>query len=409
MVVINGMARIHKPLAHPNLSRFKPYTLSIPTMSSTKLLEGTLPVSAPWKDQYRDHRNRNYQVYTTASLSPSALQQLQDDMNNAPDSLQKLCRVAPKDFHRSLHDIYAYHIRIRDERDDVHPLYFLVADSEEWKEKGVLMVYLAVYNNKEEKVIGVGRCGVDEAEVNGVCLEIAHVSWFELKESEKRSWGGDDPCANKRYFDKDPRCTVETAASTKDLEDTLPVTAPPTDRHSMEKGSKYPIYSVVPLDSAGLRRLEHDVNTLEDSTGNSFLAPQADFSGRSLRNIYDYHVKMREEDFGIHPLYFIVADQEDWINKGVLVVLLMVGTDSPEHVVGVSRCSISNADLYGANLDVGNLDWMDIKESEEQDWNGDDPYANRRYYPRDPREPRTPVEGWRYGWYSVVQKGESSL
>jgi hypothetical protein len=90
--------------------------------------------------------------------------------------------------------------------------------------------------------------------------------------------------------------------------------------------------------------------------------------------------------------------------------------------VGVGRCSSVEADSWGANIDIGNQDWLDLKEKEAVEWGGDDPYGNDDdndgdkpgvgattsqgttvQSPTTLTEPRKKV----YGWYSLVERGTS--
>ena len=137
--------------------------------------------------------------------------------------------------------------------------------------------------------------------------------------------------------------------------------------------------------------------------------------------MYDYFIHLRDQDDTIHPLYFIVADQEDFSRNGVVVVLLNSSQDE-EDIVGVGRCSNVEADSWGANIDIGNQDWLDLKEKEAVEWGGDDPYGNDDdndgdkpgvgattsqgttvQSPTTLTEPRKKV----YGWYSLVERGTS--
>lgn len=78
-----------------------------------------------------------------------------------------------------------------------------------------------------------------------------------------------------------------------------------------------------------------------------------------------------------------------------------------ESVVGVSRCAIGEANLLGANLDVGNIDWIEYKEAEEEKFGSGSPYTNQRYFSRDPREPKdTGSHTTVYAWFSIVPRRE---
>ncbi|KAI5271998.1 hypothetical protein E4T47_04709 [Aureobasidium subglaciale] len=190
-------------------------------------------------------------------------------------------------------------------------------------------------------------------------------------------------------------CTIADMTSTTELEGTLPFYSPddPTDERWRNSTFKnYAAYSLVPLDDDGRQELLNDLNTGEMTTNNTRVAPQFDFAGRTLRDVYDYHLQAREEHDNIHPHFFIVADQEDWRTEGVLVVCLYVDRstgevgdresleDVFEWVVGVMRCGVDMADCIGANLGIANVDWTEYKEEEEELWGGEDCYKNKRYF-----------------------------
>ncbi|RYP17300.1 hypothetical protein DL765_004591 [Monosporascus sp. GIB2] len=181
--------------------------------------------------------------------------------------------------------------------------------------------------------------------------------------------------------------------STKELEKTLPRKAPNTERHREVLGGlgryKFQIYSTVSpaLDGEALERLERDINSAAEpeGTGSSVLSPAArsgEHAGRPLRDVYEYHLRARDagedadEKSTVHPLYFVVADKADWKREGLLAVHLDCRYDEEQDRVGVGRCGVDWADSWGVNLDVVNMDWMDLKQAEHEEWGGDDPYAD---------------------------------
>ena len=209
-------------------------------------------------------------------------------------------------------------------------------------------------------------------------------------------------------------------ASTKELQMSLPKICPNTHSHraEIEPHAKYAVYALTQLNQPRLQKLQTDLNSAELSNGECKLAPQPDFSGRLLRDVYDYHLRIRDEDQSIHPLYFIVADQADWTDKGALVTFLACNVDGEENRVGVGRCGVDMADSWGANLSVGNQDWMDLKEEEESEWGGEDPYADDGDDDNigggwdgggEPTARHGSGEKWKFGWYSLAEKGECLL
>jgi hypothetical protein len=178
-------------------------------------------------------------------------------------------------------------------------------------------------------------------------------------------------------------------ASTKELADTLPFTLPESNAVHDSLHSSFAAYSLVSLDEEGQQRFLKDLNTGDMTTSNCILATQPDFSGRTLRDIYDHHVEASKEDNEMHPHFFIVADQDDWKTKGVLCVCLYADRsldrpneehDDYEHTVGVLRCEVEMADCNCCNLEIANIGWAEMKEEEEQDWNGENVYTNKRYF-----------------------------
>lgn len=172
--------------------------------------------------------------------------------------------------------------------------------------------------------------------------------------------------------------------STKTPEETLPLVAPPPAITFIKPSqkTKYSVYTTTPLENSQRQQLLADLHSDEDSNQSCRLAPD-EFQNNTLRDVYDYHIRARDEDDSIHPFYFIVADQPDWNNAGILIVDLNVLTDrkEPSNVIGVSRGSVSGplgAESMGMNLDIGNIEWTDVKHNEHNDWNGEHPFTNRR-------------------------------
>jgi hypothetical protein len=113
-----------------------------------------------------------------------------------------------------------------------------------------------------------------------------------------------------------------------------------TERHRVTLNSlvryTFAIYTTTPLDPASRRQLEKSIDSAELSTGRSKLAPKTYFHNRSLRDVYDYHVRLCHEDDTIHPLYLNVADSFNPPDFGVLVVLPNSSTDEDDGI-GVAR------------------------------------------------------------------------
>lgn len=109
--------------------------------------------------------------------------------------------------------------------------------------------------------------------------------------------------------------------STKGLEDTLPFYSAGSlfypDNIDPHPVKAYNVYTLLSLDVPALEHLVDELNAAS-LLGDDFRLVQTPvFVGRTLRDIYDYHLRVRKEDDSIHPYFFIVADQEDWDDKGV--------------------------------------------------------------------------------------------
>ena len=171
--------------------------------------------------------------------------------------------------------------------------------------------------------------------------------------------------------------------STRDLEDSLPLTAP-SIRTGDYDTKKVAIYTTLDLETAKLKQLEQDLRDADDisDTAVAQLAPQPHFN--SVLDIYNHHLQLDDQDAPYHPWYFIVANRDDWKTKGVLFVNLAADTEQRESFIGVCRCDLETCTQIKANLDVGNIDWVDYKEMEEDEFGGENPYKNPRYYPVDP-------------------------
>ncbi|KAI4850237.1 hypothetical protein E4T44_02865 [Aureobasidium sp. EXF-8845] len=179
-------------------------------------------------------------------------------------------------------------------------------------------------------------------------------------------------------------------ASTRDLADTLPWNSPPeSDAARDPQHGKFAAYSLTPLDEDGQQRLLNDLNTGDMTTSQCLLATQPDFSGRTLRDIYDHHIEASKGDNEMHSHLFIVADQDDWNTNGVLLVYAYADraldppdeeNDNYESTVGVLRCGVDMADCNCCNLEIANIGFDEMKDEEEREWNGEDVYTNKRYF-----------------------------
>ncbi|KAK0638158.1 hypothetical protein DIS24_g10107 [Lasiodiplodia hormozganensis] len=180
----------------------------------------------------------------------------------------------------------------------------------------------------------------------------------------------------------------------------LPATAPNTERHraTLNGRYKFAVYSIANLDQARLQALEAKLNSAEYAAGTCKLAPQPSFLGRPLRDVFDYHVRVRDEDTTIHPLYFIVAVYADYKTDGVIVVHLNTGQGEQEDRVDKARCAVDMAASWGMNFGIGNMDWEDLKEEEQDNYGGDQPTT----LPSQPSQPAPTTVRWQYSCWSLV-------
>ena len=142
----------------------------------------------------------------------------------------------------------------------------------------------------------------------------------------------------------------------------LPFKAP-TERYTHENhdSDKFAVYTLVDLGAAGidglLKTLEDDDENLRDTQG---LPPKYDFRSQSLKDVYDYHLKLGREKTH-HPTLFIVAQNEDYKRDGVLLVDINFDLEG-----GVDTCRISASEalLAAVNVNIANMDWEDFKDEE---------------------------------------------
>lgn len=173
-------------------------------------------------------------------------------------------------------------------------------------------------------------------------------------------------------------------ASTRELEDSLPLIGPIVeDDFSYLDPTKIAVYTLLALKIEQLKQLEQGIRAADQDacTPATLSTTQPAFHDQRLLDIYNHHIHTRDEESGFHPFYFIVADQEDWAEKGVLFVHLAASTWQRESFVGVCRCDLETASQIGPNLDMANSDWEHYKVMEQDEFGGEDPYENPRYFP----------------------------
>lgn len=158
----------------------------------------------------------------------------------------------------------------------------------------------------------------------------------------------------------------------------LPPTAP-VERYRNEPMSLLPtaLYTLVELSDGELHELQRQCESeIPDATpGDNVRLPadtQARFIGSPLRAVYDHHLELGSRHT-FDPIYFIVATDKEWKTKGVLLVTL---DDGNFDEAGCSTDSFfikaAEAGLTVSNLQVGNSDWPEEKESYEMPPSGHD-------------------------------------
>ena len=198
--------------------------------------------------------------------------------------------------------------------------------------------------------------------------------------------------------------------TTLEFEATLPLQAPeaafPINRPMPHL--TYTVYTLANLDQAHMDSVLQALNANPDCSTHCRWSPDGKHQHPTLRDIYNHHISLRDINNTVHPYFFIVVENLDV--EPVLIVNLKAPTnrDDARRVIGVSRCSINQATLAGANLDIGNMTWNDYKESEHERFGGESPYTNTRYYPTDPRENnREPAQTETvYACYSLTRGGK---
>lgn len=154
------------------------------------------------------------------------------------------------------------------------------------------------------------------------------------------------------------------------------------------------------MDHATRQGLVKRINNIGSEDANhSKLAPDPDFTGRSLRDVYEHFITLRDEDESIQPFYFIVADKVNFEEEGVLGVCLECNNEG-DGSVGVARCPVDEADGWGADFYYGFVEWEEMLEAEELEY-GLEEDPEKEY---DTRPGPVRLRGM-YGWYSLVEKG----
>lgn len=131
--------------------------------------------------------------------------------------------------------------------------------------------------------------------------------------------------------------------------------------HESHNCDKLAVYTLVDLGINGIHDLLKSLENNDENLRDTYRLPlKYDFEGASLKDVYDYHLKLGSEK-SHHPTLFIVAYSPDYEQNGVLLVNL--DTDL-ECSVDTCRMNVSEALLAAVNLMIANMDWEDFKEDE---------------------------------------------
>ncbi|KAI5358387.1 hypothetical protein Slin15195_G108400 [Septoria linicola] len=178
---------------------------------------------------------------------------------------------------------------------------------------------------------------------------------------------------------------------------------------------QYSVYTLIDLHTLQQETLLHNLNSNKYCKTPARFPPDSQLQQPSLLSTYSHHITLGDTDRTIHPNFFVVIDQVQTSgNDSVLIVNLKAPTTRKDckFVIGVSRTTIDQASLAGANLDVGNVDWIEMKQSEKEKWNGGEVYRDERYFAtvlrkekemlrEDGREDEGQVL---YAWFSLVRR-----
>ncbi|RJE26853.1 hypothetical protein PHISCL_00765 [Aspergillus sclerotialis] len=96
--------------------------------------------------------------------------------------------------------------------------------------------------------------------------------------------------------------------STIELEETLPLMAPGSKAQfsRLENDIKFTVYSTVPLDDSQRQQLLADLHDYKDTCEMCQLS-LGQFQHELLRDVYEYHIRARDEDPTIYLDYFIAV------------------------------------------------------------------------------------------------------
>jgi hypothetical protein len=127
------------------------------------------------------------------------------------------------------------------------------------------------------------------------------------------------------------------------------------------------LYTLVDITDAELQELRQVCESAcepPDSGANVRLPPQAKFIGEPLRAVFDSHLELGRGNV-FDPTHFIVAVDKNWRANGVLLVTLddEDEDEDEEPKVDSFRIKAEDSGLCIVNIQIGNSDWSEEKES----------------------------------------------
>jgi len=284
----------------------------------------TLPSKAPGMERYH---------HTPMELLPFALYTLVDFTDEELTQLQAVCESETdcdpgtkvkypaqyKYVGGPLRAAFAYHLQLGREG-EFDPTYFIAATSQDWREKGVLLVTL-----DDDDL----ECNVDSfqtrAETSGlslVNLQVGNTDWFEEKENYELGNGDDDETPDEdsnddSHSDESDGGNEATAGAIATLTAGVPTQPPPTGffigvyAHSETDGTAL-IRKIEP--AAHLKTPEEFVCRLQSDT--SFTNLSSDDTVTQACKTHPYRTQQFPH---LHPNLFLVgSSQED----GILLIHL---------------------------------------------------------------------------------------
>ena len=133
--------------------------------------------------------------------------------------------------------------------------------------------------------------------------------------------------------------------------------------HESHNCYKIAIYTLVDLGDDGINDLLKVLQTsglesIDPLEAFTHLPPMHNFSGRPLRDVYDYHLTLDHKELLLFPTLMVVAHRPDYRKYGVLLVNL-----DADFECGVDSGRTKASDAIGAAMNTMevNMGWDEIK------------------------------------------------